>query len=272
MNTKDLTQDAPILHTEYAQSDEPTVFDPVERESVIHSYQQPYRLVAQLLRWAAPKMIAYANKGGNFGGGDTGEWENCLGCDATFITEAIKGVRRLNWFGDIDRRELVDVILYVEANGWSKIQPIYKGERPDTFKPMYDADWIIICREFESSCGHGLKWLEISKGQAVKLLEHWLDNSLIGLWRPRTTSKGDTPEAVFLTNLTDPVDKAPVGGRDHCVISRHVDQADSRELQRWYDRLRDLERNGDQDRLEEIADVIMQSGKSGRKIRDLVFG
>jgi len=108
--------------------------------------------------------------------------------------------------------------------------------------------------------------------QAVKLLEHWLDNSLIGLWRPRTTSKGDTPEAVFLTNLTDPVDKAPVGGRDHCVISRHVDQADSRELQRWYDRLRDLERNGDQDRLEEIADVIMQSGKSGRKIRDLVFG
>lgn len=156
-------------YIEYPNSDRPIEFDPIDLESPVYQGQEPYRLTVQLLRWAAPKMAEHAKTQDGLD-----RWSNAMGCDCAFIVEAMRGVRPINGWGKIDTRELVDVVLYVNDHGWSKLQPIYADEVPDVHTPAYeDADWILICRPFEQSIGHGLRWFEITKDQASKLLKRY---------------------------------------------------------------------------------------------------
>lgn len=179
------TQTAPaILHTEYPNSDRPTTFDPVDRDSAIYVGQETHRVTAQLLQWAIPKILAWHTSGtvawANGGGHDLNQWGNHIGCDCSFLVESLKGVRAKDrWLGRTDEREIIDAIIYVGEAGWTTIQPIYKGEKVDVDMPLYEhREWIIVCREFEANLGHGIKWLEISPQQAIRLLQKYNDECL----------------------------------------------------------------------------------------------
>lgn len=246
--------------------------DPVDLESPFFWGQNAYRITAQLLTWAAPKIVEYDRKKP----GKTEVWANSLGCDCAFITEAMNGVRRIGEIGGTTiQEELVDLLIYVDSVGITNLQPVWHGKIADEMMPamaMADYyDWIIVCRPFERNCGHGLRWMEVSASQATRILKKW--NGRVKargrVWRPRTGMCGDNIISVFLTNLPHPVPaptQLPPDARDVCICSQHRDGASAQRLQRCFQALRDLHDAGDQVALNDIANAAEENAENAEKL------
>lgn len=139
-------------------------FDPVKEETPCFRGNEPHRFTAELIKYVAqyPSLLS----------ADTA---NCVGCDAARLASACFGCLRPKKDGD-----LLDVVIIIEKNWTEWIGLHSEHDKEDSAQELTlklagvdPADHIIVCRCFERSCGHGMKWFRISPEQAIELAKQW---------------------------------------------------------------------------------------------------
>ena len=172
MNAEASTEPDFIYSNDYERL--PVAFDPSQGNAPFNDAS--YRINAELMKWLYEHLDEIIEDDR-----DQEQLFSNLGVDMAHITAAVNGVKESSRYGREDtgnlRGELLDYIICINYKCSTNATAIYRQDSGEVHSygcaehDAEEADYILVCREWDVNSGHGCKWFRISKNQLKKVLD-----------------------------------------------------------------------------------------------------